>query len=461
MSNIYPTIISFYTKSWEYEKHANRLRKECDKLKLSYYIKELPDTGDWLKNTVYKASFIYDALVHLKTPVLWIDVDGSIYNLPTLLKLPVKYDFMGRHQRTGPKRTWHVGTLFFNYTDKAIEFARLWKEASLIASGTDEAMFERIWKIYANSLELSYEELPSNYFIILGVNEAYSHNVVICHRLSQAESKLEMKRKQNSGSTIKPPSVIPSWWATTPKPGNFGDILTPYIVEKLTGIKPKWVPATFDQYPMNLLAVGSIIRHSSERTVVWGSGAMSMKTEVSNRAEYKAVRGPLTRQIILDAGGKCPEIYGDPALVLPKFYYPKITKKYAYGIIPHYVDYELVSTWYKNNKHVTVINLLNADVEKVIDEILQCENIISSSLHGIITAHAYGLNAAWVKFSDKLMGDGMKFHDHYASVGLKGECVTVNKRLCLEDMMALPYTKIENYNVEALLNAFPYKDFNL
>jgi len=60
---------------------------------------------------------------------------------------------------------------------------------------------------------------------------------------------------------------------------------------------------------------------------------------------------------------------------------------------------------------------LNADPLEVARQIASCTKIVSSSLHGIIAAHAYGIPAAWVQFSDKLSGDGIKFADHFASVG--------------------------------------------
>jgi hypothetical protein len=47
-------IVSFYTNDWEYPAHAERLRKECDALKLEHHIKEMPSAGGYLQNTCIK-----------------------------------------------------------------------------------------------------------------------------------------------------------------------------------------------------------------------------------------------------------------------------------------------------------------------------------------------------------------------------------------------------------------------
>ena len=56
---------------------------------------------------------------------------------------------------------------------------------------------------------------------------------------------------------------------------------------------------------------------------------------------------------------------------------------------------------------------------KIIDEINSCQVIISSSLHGIITCHAYNIPCLWYKFSEKIVGDGIKFADYFSSVNIK------------------------------------------
>jgi exopolysaccharide biosynthesis predicted pyruvyltransferase EpsI len=61
-----------------------------------------------------------------------------------------------------------------------------------------------------------------------------------------------------------------------------------------------------------------------------------------------------------------------------------------------------------------IINILDP-IEKVIDEVCECENIISSSLHGLILSHMYQIPFKWVKFSNLVSGDDFKFKDWMSS----------------------------------------------
>lgn len=169
----------------------------------------------------------------------------------------------------------------------------------------------------------------------------------------------------------------------------------------------------------NYLCIGSIIEYcSNSRSIVWGAGCISKDIPFKNPKKVLAVRGPLTRRRLLDAGVSCPEVYGDPALLLPFFYKPRVKKKYKIGVIPHYVDNDCQLVNFLRNNDVKVIDLKNyLDFRDIIDGIYECEFILSSSLHGLIVADAYEIPNIWVEFSNNVIGDGFKFYDYFLSVG--------------------------------------------
>ncbi|NJX17587.1 polysaccharide pyruvyl transferase family protein, partial [Tamlana crocina] len=95
-------------------------------------------------------------------------------------------------------------------------------------------------------------------------------------------------------------------------------------------------------------------------------------------------RGPRTREYLLKLGYDCPEVYGDPAILLLDYYHPSISKKYKLGIVPHYHDYENALKIFGGREEVKVVDLLTMNVEATTTEILECERILSTSLHGLI-----------------------------------------------------------------------------
>jgi pyruvyltransferase len=89
----------------------------------------------------------------------------------------------------------------------------------------------------------------------------------------------------------------------------------------------------------NYVSIGSILHFSDKNSIVWGAGFISKDSYCKvPPKKILAVRGPLTRKKLIEQNIECPKIYGDPALLLPIFYHPKIKKKYEIGIVPHYVD---------------------------------------------------------------------------------------------------------------------------
>ncbi len=216
------------------------------------------------------------------------------------------------------------------------------------------------------------------------------------------------------------------WWneikLQKKKKENYGDLLGRYLVEKISKKKVVWVkPASFsiiNFFKPIYVTVGSILAHVNSNCVVWGSGIISKKIDIKE-AKFLAVRGPLTRKYLINLGYDVPEIYGDPGILLPVFYSPDIKTEYKFGIIPHYNDFKLVKDIFTENKNILVIDLMTNDIESTTDQFLKCERIVSSSLHGIIIAHAYNIPAIWQRFSDVPFGDNIKFQDYFESIKIR------------------------------------------
>lgn len=209
-------------------------------------------------------------------------------------------------------------------------------------------------------------------------------------------------------------STIKSYWYENNH--NFGDILNPLFIHRLSGKNVIWINPKLYRYK-NYIVIGSILDRANRYSTVWGAGFISQESKCSEKPDkICAVRGPLTRQKLLESGINCPEVYGDPALLLPKMYTPKSQKKYKLGIIAHYVDMDNI--WLKNlnDPDVLILNIQSPNPFDFIDQVYSCEKIVSSSLHGLIVADAYGIPSLWLEFSDKVVGKGFKFLDYFLSV---------------------------------------------
>jgi len=205
---------------------------------------------------------------------------------------------------------------------------------------------------------------------------------------------------------------------------NWGDALNLPLVQQLSGKTPviayqvKFFNTFFDHRPVYSV-IGSISNPKSIRknSIIWGSGFIDETVRIYEEPQkICAVRGPLTRDLILECGFDCPNIFGDPALLYPLFYQSKKKTRYKLGIIPHYIDQQdpLLKKFFKNSD-VLIINILGG-INKVIDDICSCGCIASSSLHGIIASDAYRKPSIWMKISDNVAGDGFKFKDYFESV---------------------------------------------
>ncbi len=268
------------------------------------------------------------------------------------------------------------------------------------------------------------------------------------------------------------------WFKEKKGYGNFGDELNPYIIRSISncdvryfdvktilddkvialktltyslfkkhislGLYVKYLYSNLVSQPKILFAIGSILQYTTlNNLTVWGSGIVK-KNAVFSNANFTAVRGKYTQNRLRELGYNVPSVVGDPAILLPLIYKPTISKKFKIGIIPHYIHFKQLKKMESDN--VIVINLLDP-IERIIDDINSCTVTLSTSLHGIITSHVYGVPSIWSFFEDidtsPLAGDNIKFKDYFSSVNIhENKVLSFNSSTVELQVESLPQGKL-------------------
>lgn len=178
---------------------------------------------------------------------------------------------------------------------------------------------------------------------------------------------------------------------------NIGDTLTPIILSHFLNKNIIYVDKNEGG---KLLGVGSILNRMQDDDIIWGSGSIYNRPIKARTNNVLALRGRMSARLI---SSDC-KIFGDPALLLPLIYDPEVEQKNNIGICPHYIDKKLFPK-------MKIIDI-EQDYKSFIREIKSYKKIISSSLHGLIIAEAYGIQAEHKIFSNNVIGKGFKFKDY-------------------------------------------------
>jgi pyruvyltransferase len=228
---------------------------------------------------------------------------------------------------------------------------------------------------------------------------------------------------------------------------NVGDLLSEVIVHLIlhkAGINPEKEVVGQRQ----LAAIGSILDRVVLPSTIWGSGLRTRESKPHPvTLDLRAVRGPLTAAA-LEAHGqvKCT-VFGDPGLLMPLFYSPRARSgKDEILVIPHFRHIEKYSGEYK------CISTLTNDWMGFIDDIYNARFVLSSSLHGLILAEAYGIPTALLPDLD---ADDFKYCDYYRGTGRIFELkpVTVAQALDAEPVPAM--RNLDSIQKQ-LMDAFPF-----
>lgn len=233
---------------------------------------------------------------------------------------------------------------------------------------------------------------------------------------------------------------------------NFGDLLGPVVVQEVLasrGIRQEDAPRQ-----RRLVSIGSVMHLAQEGDVVWGTGINGKHLDEDygfGSVDFRAVRGPLTRERLVADGQRVPEVFGDPGLLVGTLW-PHLrnrSRRYPLTVIPNLNDW-------KDYAGKDDVMDPRAPLRECITRISQSEFVIGSSLHGVIVAEALGIPA-------RLMSSGVepafKYEDYYLGSGRSG----FKAARSISQALEMGGEEAVAWDPDPLLKAFPvdlWSDFD-
>jgi pyruvyltransferase len=202
------------------------------------------------------------------------------------------------------------------------------------------------------------------------------------------------------------------YWKDVP---NFGDRMAHELLRHFTNSKIEWSEIQF----ADVLATGSIIEQipAGWNGIVAGPGLLVGKDRVDlSAANVLAVRGPLTLERIKHNNKKV--VLGDPGLLADELVHVH-TRDRLLGILPHWTDTRLRNDGRFQFADPLFISPFD-DPLTVIEKVGRCQKIVTSSLHGMILADAFGIPRRF-EMSPRMLpeeGGTFKYRDYAASIGV-------------------------------------------
>lgn len=258
------------------------------------------------------------------------------------------------------------------------------------------------------------------------------------------------KKRVGDLSKLPYPHVDLFHWSPGDGRINFGDRLADILCRQILARRGYSLDDQVTRQA-RLLAIGSILHFSTNDDHIWGSGwngKIPEKEFRSRNLTVHAVRGPLTAEFLSKRGIHVPEVYGDPALLIPHLFNDRfqISAETDYVFVPNLHDLAVVQHQANIVSPLWGWNL-------VIESILKAKLVLASSLHGLIIAEAFGIPARYVRLSQT--EDLFKYKDYYFGSGrTEAEFGFANS---IAEGLEMGGDQAIRYNHLPLLEAFPYQ----
>lgn len=184
-----PLVISFYTENTPYQLEAMGLIASCQEWGIEAEVEGVPSRGSWELNCALKPFFIRNKLKEQKRAVFWVDADAVFKQAPDFSMMAHSDIAFREMKRFSHDRRFKFfsGSLFLNYTPRALEFADAWcdhcqqqidekKDLQFLDQISLVDLIERGEKVKIFSLPIAYSKVFD-----LDAQEIDSKDIVVEH----------------------------------------------------------------------------------------------------------------------------------------------------------------------------------------------------------------------------------------------------------------------------------------
>jgi hypothetical protein len=189
-------VVAYFTAGTIYEIEVKRLIESMIRFKIPYYVKPVPDLGNWYKNTQYKPTFLRGMLeMFPDSSIVYVDVDAEFCKYPELFdtlhgrpEVNIGVHLLD-HKKRGRQANFELlsGTIYLKNNEAARSIVYNWEQGCLQGG--------KLWDQSALAQVLQtqpYQVLPEEYCTIFDYMSDVQEPVI---KHYQASRKIPNKDK--------------------------------------------------------------------------------------------------------------------------------------------------------------------------------------------------------------------------------------------------------------------------